>query len=243
MKRILYIIFLMLTSTSVFSQEDWRDSLETARSAYKAKQYDKALKYYQSAQKKAPEGIDFSDEMGQSAYKAREFDKAEKLYEQSSSAIGDKNKKSKTFHNIGNCRMEQKNYQGAVDAYKEALRNNPSDEQTRYNLSEAIRRLKDQQDKKNNQNDKNDKNNQQNQNPKKDQSSKDQNKQGDHNKNEGNSSGQNGKGDQQKENNSTLPNKTVDRLLDKLMKEESETKRKVSGNKGEKGEAISGKDW
>ncbi len=251
MKNSLLILLAVLLSVNVFSQ-DWRDSLAVARSAYKQKNYEKALKYYQSAQKKAPDNVDLSDEMAQSAYKAREFEKAEKIYDQSSSKTKGTAEKAKTYHNIGNSRMQQKNYQGAVDAYKESLRNNPGDEKTRYNLSEAMRRLKDQQD----QQKKKDKNESKDQN-KKDQNN--QNNQNDQNKDSKKDKGQNdpqknknqsGKpeekdGDKQKGNQdkSNLPNKTVDRMLDKLMKDETETKRKVSGNKGEKGEATSGKDW
>ena len=41
------------------------------------------------------------------------------------------------FHNLGNALMNQKEYSGAVEAYKNALRNNPSDDQSRYNLALA----------------------------------------------------------------------------------------------------------
>ena len=64
------------------SAQEWRDSLKVARNSYKKQEYVKALKYYQSAQKKAPNDVDLSDEMGQSAYKAREFEKAEKLIDE-----------------------------------------------------------------------------------------------------------------------------------------------------------------
>ena len=70
-----------MISFSAVSQE-WRDSLDVARSAYKSKEYGKAVKYYEAAQRKAPDDVDLSDEMAQSAYKAREFDKAEKIYQQ-----------------------------------------------------------------------------------------------------------------------------------------------------------------
>jgi tetratricopeptide (TPR) repeat protein len=62
--------------------------------------------------------------------------------------------KAQSYHNIGNAYMELKNYQKAVDAYKNSLRKNPKDEETRYNLALAQKLLKNQQ---NNQN-KNDKN-------------------------------------------------------------------------------------
>jgi hypothetical protein len=44
--------------------------------------------------------------------------------------------------------MKSRNYSGAVDAYKQALRLNPNDKKTKYNLSEAIRRVKSERKKK-----------------------------------------------------------------------------------------------
>lgn len=218
------------------SAQEWRDSLNVARNAYKNKDYSKALKYYQSAQKKAPNNIDLSDEIGQSAYKAREFEKAEKVYKQSAGIKKSKSAKSKTYHNMGNSRMQKKDYQGAVDSYKEALRNNPKDEETRYNLSEAIRRLKDEQNKQNKQDPKD-------QNQPQQPNQKNQPKQEKSNSNSKNNS-QNKTGDQDEgKNPSRIPNKSVERMLDKLMKAEAETKRKMGGSRQKNTATQSGKDW
>ena len=46
-------------------------------------------------------------------------------------------KRHQAFHNLGNALMNQKEYSAAVEAYKNALRNNPTDDQTRYNLALA----------------------------------------------------------------------------------------------------------
>jgi len=43
----------------------------------------------------------------------------------------------KAFHNLGNAYMAQKDYAQAVRAYKDALRNDPTDDETRYNLAIA----------------------------------------------------------------------------------------------------------
>lgn len=83
--RIILIIAFLILATDTFSQS-WRDSLNYARTSYKIGEYEKAFRYYESAQKKAPDGVDLSDEMAQSAYKAREFEKAEKIYQQSASS-------------------------------------------------------------------------------------------------------------------------------------------------------------
>lgn len=55
--KIFIIILLTMGCSTVYGQDDWRDSLKVAREAYKNQDYQKALKYYESAQRKAPEGI------------------------------------------------------------------------------------------------------------------------------------------------------------------------------------------
>ena len=242
MKIIIQIAFLIVSSIAV--GQEWRDSLDVARNAYENKDYSKALKYYESAQKKAPENIDLSDEMGQSAYKAREFEKAEKIYQQNGGNKKSNKAKSENYHNVGNSRMKSKNFQGAVDAYKESLRMNPNDEQTRYNLSEAIRQLKNEEKKKQNQDKKEnqqDKKNQQDNQDKQEQQSQD-NQEGEQDQQSQGSqenTDQEGEGQQQGQ----LPNKTVEKMLDELMKQEAETKRRMSGNQGGGKTPKSGKDW
>lgn len=224
MKLIIAIGFLGVFS-NVFSQ-DWRDSLEEARLAYKSKEYPKALQFYKSAQKLAPKGFDFSNEIAQTTYKLKSFADAEKLYSTSAAKSSNQLKKASQFHNLGNAQMQQKNYSAAIDSYKKALRNNPYDNQTRYNLSEAIRKLKEQQNKNNpKNNDKNQKDNQQKNNDNQKDKQKEKQK------------------DESKLKNQDQSRKEVDRILDKLTKQESETKRKISDKKGEKGQTISGKDW
>ena len=52
----------------------------------------------------------------------------------------------KAWHNYGNAKLMQKSYEDAILGYKKALKLNPKDEDTRYNLAYAQRELKKQQD-------------------------------------------------------------------------------------------------
>ena len=45
--------------------------------------------------------------------------------------------KHRAFHNLGNAFMKEKMYQEAVESYKDALRSNPHDDESRYNLAVA----------------------------------------------------------------------------------------------------------
>ena len=44
-------------------------------------------------------------------------------------------------------------------------------------------------------------------------------------------------------NNKKMPSKTAEKILDKLIKEEAETKRKLLSRQGENRSSKSGKDW
>ena len=52
------------------------------------------------------------------------------------------------FHNMGYIYHKQKEYDKAIEYYKEALRNNPADDDTRYNLALCQKQKKDKQDNK-----------------------------------------------------------------------------------------------
>ena len=208
------------------------------------------MRYYESAQKKAPSHIDLSDEMAQSAYKAREFDRAEQIYQQNSATKSNQRKKSDAYHNLGNSRMKKKDFAGAIEAYKESLRNDPSNKETRYNLSEAIRKQREEQKKKDQDKNQDKDKEQENQ----DQCKNPENK-GDQGRNQKNNTSDNKSSNKPQHQNSSekdqqggqkdgqLPNKSVERMLDELMKAESETKRKIGGQKGSGTRNRSGKDW
>ncbi|TNJ47201.1 tetratricopeptide repeat protein [Tamlana fucoidanivorans] len=65
------------------------------------------------------------------------FEEALYRLEQAVKSATTKEEKHKAFHNIGNVLMQSEQCKEAVEAYKNALRNNPSDDETRYNLAVA----------------------------------------------------------------------------------------------------------
>ena len=229
MKSIIVVLFIVFAFQG-FAQQ-WVDTLKVARTAYKNKEYYKANRYYRSAQNLAPKDVDLSEEIAQSTYRSRDFDNAEKVYQQAASEKKDKLEKAKMQHNLGNTRMKKKDYSGAIEAYKDALRNNPNDQETQYNLSEAIRQKKQQEDKKNNQQNQNGKNPSQN-----------QNNTGSNNSNNTGGGSTSSKND--KKSSGSLPNKQADKLLDNLTRQEANTLRRISsGSKNEENKSKSGKNW
>jgi Ca-activated chloride channel homolog len=197
------------------SREDWRSMVNLAREAYRTKDYQKALLFYETALPVLPKGIDLSEEIAQTQYRLKQYESAAATYQKKSKTVA--SSAARSFHNLGNIAMEEKNYGKAISAYKNALKKDPSNEQTQYNLSEAIRRQKE-EDKKNP--------------PPKNDDQKDEKEKPQDNKDQPN-----------QDNPSSLNDQSVQRELEKLMKKEAQTKRKIASGKGDDNGIKSQKDW
>lgn len=161
------------------------------------------------------------------------------------SASKSKTNKHKSYHNIGNAFMENKNYKAAVEAYKNALRNNPADDESRYNYALAKKMLEDEQNK-------NDKESQDKDQKDKDQQNKDDKK---------NKSDKKDGEDESKENNdrpnenpkdsetktkaspTELSSQEIKNLLEAMNKEENKVQKKVKASKIKPASNKKRKDW
>lgn len=73
------------------------------------------------------------------------FEQAAEQFEIVAKSVDNVDTMQKAWHNYGNTRLMQKNYEEAISAYKKSLKLNPKDEDTRYNLAYALTQLKEQQ--------------------------------------------------------------------------------------------------
>ena len=106
------------------------------------------------------------------------------------------------YHNLGNSLLAQKRYAEAVDAYKNALRRNPSDAQTRENYIYAKKKMEDQQNQDQQQQQNQDQQNQQDQ-----QQNQDQNQNQNQNQDQNKDQNQDNKDNQDKKENKDNPDK------------------------------------
>lgn len=248
--RLVLIIVCFFWGFGAFGQ-DWEEDLNHARKLYKEGNYKEALKYYKRAESSAPNDVDLSQEIGQTAYRANDFRTASESFERQANHAKTKEKEIHARTSLGESRMKQQDYQGAVDTYKEVLRMDPDNEKARQRLMEAKRLLEQQKKQQQNKQDKekeqqkkdNNQNPQQNntQNPQqkgdKDQNQSKDNKQDQDQQNQ-NAQSQNQKKDQQK-----LQDKETERKLDEFAKQELNTKRRIDGSKGTTGGKKARKDW
>ena len=112
--------------------------------------------------------------LGNTLYKAESYNEAELYFKDLGDTLKNlsSSKASDYFHNSGNIALKQKKYQEAVEAFKESLRLEPDNFETKSNLAYAQKMLKDQQQ---NQQSQNQQQQQQDQNQDQDQQNQDQN--------------------------------------------------------------------
>ncbi|PKG53519.1 aerotolerance regulator BatC [Olleya sp. 1-3] len=84
--------------------------------------------------------------LGHQYIKKGNFEEALYRNQQAAKNATTKEEKHNAFHNMGNILMEEKKCKEAVEAYKSALRSDPSDDETRYNFALAKACAKQQED-------------------------------------------------------------------------------------------------
>ena len=99
--------------------------------------YSEAERTYRKAISVSPESSEAIYNLGNAHYRNEDFDEATQRYFQTQKVADSKEDRHKAFHNLGNSYMQKKDYEKAVEAYENALRNNPTDDETRYNYALA----------------------------------------------------------------------------------------------------------
>ncbi len=188
---ILSLVFLLpLIATA---QEEDRNAFKTAEKALKESKnntweannqltqndFVNAEATYRKAISKSEQNTAAPYNLGRAYYNRESYGEAFGRFKQAGDKASEKPVKHKAFHNMGNVYMKKKEYENAVEAYKQALRNNPNDEETRYNLALAKEMLKKEQEEQQNDQNKDDKKDEENKDQEKNQ---DQNQDGDNDK-------------------------------------------------------------
>ena len=149
--RSILILFLVFIVSVVFAQPAQK-LVRSGNNKYKDGQFKEAEIDYRKALTKSPNSPKATFNLGNSLYKQQNYDEALTQYKKLTQTENKEAPKSNVYYNIGNSLFENKKYKESIDAYKMALRQNPKDEDTRYNLSYAMTKLqqqkKQQQDKK-----------------------------------------------------------------------------------------------
>ena len=138
MKVRLTLFVILLNSVVVFAQHP-NSKIRKGNTAYKDSSYSDAEQLYREALMKDQSSFEASFNMADAIYKQERYSEANSLFKALSEKTDDKIKKSESYHNLGNSLLKEQKLDEAIEAYKNALRNNPKDLDTKHNLAYAMR--------------------------------------------------------------------------------------------------------
>lgn len=229
-----YILSLLLVASAVqvFAQQKTdRDYLRSGNKLYNDSLFIKAEVDYRKALEINPKSTDAMFNLANALLMQQKAKEAMEQYESVSKIEKDKNKLAQIYHNMGVMLQSAKQLPQCIEAYKESLRNNPKDDETRYNLALAQKQLKDQQQNQQNQDQ------QQQQQQKQEEEKQDQNK--DQQEQDQKDQQQN---QQQQQNKNEMSKENAQQLLNAVMQDEKNVQDKVKKQIQIQGKKLE-KDW
>ena len=141
-------LFLVFTFVciSILSAQSERKITRNGNSQYDSGNFVDAEVNYKKAIEENSNLLEAQFNLGDALVKQERFDEALASFDLVSSTTDDPELKANALHNKGNVLLQQQDFEGALESYKDALRVNPKDHQTRYNYAYAKQQLAEQQE-------------------------------------------------------------------------------------------------
>lgn len=144
MNRILFTGLVLFLALPVLLHGQDRRHLRQGNKLYQDEKFTDAEIRYRQSLEENPQNIKGMFNLGNALYRQGRFDEAAELFGGLSQFAPGEREKAFAYHNLGNTFLQSQKYAESVEAYKNALRINPDDEQTRHNLAYAMRLLQEQ---------------------------------------------------------------------------------------------------
>ena len=146
MHRNLLILFLLVYAYPFpgFTQTE-RKYIREGNKYFKNKEYDNSEISYRKALEEKSNSFEALFNLGDALYKQEKFEDAAGEFNGLSQTGNDRLCRASSFHNMGNSLLKANKIEESINAFKNALRNNPDDLETKYNLAYAQDLLQQQQ--------------------------------------------------------------------------------------------------
>ena len=237
MMKKFYILSLLLVASAgqvLAQQKTDRDYLRSGNKLYNDSLFIKAEVDYRKALEVNPKSTDAMFNLANALLMQQKAKEAMEQYQSVSKIEKDKGKLAQIYHNMGVILQSSKQLPQCIEAYKESLRNNPKDDETRYNLALAQKQLKDQQQDQQNQDQ------QQQQQQKKEEQEQQQNQ--DQQEQDQKDQQQQQNQQQQQQNKNEMSKENAQQLLNAVMQDEKNVQDKVKKQLQIQGKKLE-KDW
>lgn len=145
MRRFLCIgLFLLSGAATCFAQSE-RTGVRRGNRDFRKEHWPQAEINYKKALVADSTSVAADYNLGNTYYRTENYTEADRYYKAAIDSLAKGKYGADAFHNMGNSLLQQKNWQGAIDAYKNALRRNPGDMETKSNLAYAQKMLENEQ--------------------------------------------------------------------------------------------------
>ncbi|MGD9498177.1 MAG: tetratricopeptide repeat protein [Armatimonadota bacterium] len=142
------LLVLILLATPLLAGFTWPGALEWLCTRgvrqYRSDRFEDAAESFTRALRIDPDNATLQYNRGTALYQAGQLDGAEEAFARATEGSDDTLTRDAQY-NLGNTRFRAGNYHGAIAAYKDALRLDPTDMAAKHNLELAQRKLKEQQ--------------------------------------------------------------------------------------------------
>ena len=223
------------------------DHIRNGNKLYADSLFEKAEIEYRKALELNPKSVDAMYNLGnalfcQAVNSQEKGDEALNQYSTAAKLETDKEKLAQIYHNIGTLLYSAQQYPQSVEAYKESLRNNPCDHETRYNLAKAMHMNKQQQQNQQDQQENQDQ--QQNQEQQQDQQQEQQQQeQQNQEQQQQEQQEQDSKQQQTQQNDEQISKENAEQILNALMQDEKDIQEKQKKMMQQQQGKTFDKDW
>jgi Ca-activated chloride channel homolog len=240
MKQYIVIFLLTAVSISTFAQNERKFVrrgnkifMEAVKDTTRldTAMFNQAQRKYMKALELRPENEKWQFNLADALYKQMQFEEAERQFEELAKKLETPEEQARALHNKGNSQLMQQRIDDSIESYKEALRRNPHDLDTKYNLAFA-QMLKKQQEQQQQQQQNQDQQQQQNQDQQQSQNDQDQQQKQDQQQ------------QQQQQQQTKISKQDAEQLLQALQNDERKIQEKVKKEQAERTRTTrSEKEW
>lgn len=228
-----WLLLMLALAMNVSAQKEERNYIRKGNRQFADSSFVDAEVSYRKAMDINPSSGIAMYNLGNALSQQNKMEDAMKVYSDALKLEKDKEQLGKIYHNMGVIIQSQKDYAKAIEAYKQSLRNDPRNMDTKYNLALCQKLLKDQQQNQQNQD----------QQQKEEQQKQEQQENNNQNKNQDNKQqDQQQNSGQQQNQEEKMSKENAEQLLRSVMQDEKDVQEKVKKQQVIQGGKLE-KDW
>ncbi len=142
--KYLFFGFVFITGVSLYSQNE-KKLIREGNDLFEEDNYSEAEIEYRKSLTEKPGYYKGTFNLGDAMYKQENFEESGKLFNEVAEISNESDVKASAYYNLGNTFLSEDKFKESIEAYKKSLRLNPDDDDAKYNLEYARKKLNEQQ--------------------------------------------------------------------------------------------------